>query len=257
MGAYKRVFISLSSVASFLSIGALSVPAFAQDPATPPASQPAVSITATPGASNTTAVTPATPVTKDQTATPDQKDKDKDDKPMKHIAIEANPFGLLIGHYSAQLELMPWRHSAFIINPHFDHVSSDLSSSDGSGNTVSYSESFTGFGTELGYRFYTGKTGMTGFYFGPSVLLGTYQASADGVVTSAGTTSSTISFQQIGGALDIGGQAVVGPGIVIGAGFGLQYTAVNQSFQDLPLTASILAGGGIRPRFLFSIGYAL
>jgi hypothetical protein len=256
MGAYKQVFISLSSVASFLSVAALSIPAFAQDPSTPPA-QPAVTVVTTPGASDSTAVTPATPAQKDQTANADPKDKDKEEKPMKHIAIEANPFGILIGHYSAQLELMPWRHSAFIINPHFDHVSSDISSGDGLSNSTSYSESFTGFGTELGYRFYTGKTGMTGFYFGPSVLLGTYTASADNVVVGNTTTSSSISFQQIGGALDVGGQAVVGPGIVIGAGFGLQYTAVNQSFQDLPLTASILAGGGIRPRFLFSIGYAL
>jgi hypothetical protein len=255
MGSYKRVFISLSSVASFLTVGALSVSAFAQDPAAPPAAQPGITVVTTPGA--TPAVTAATPAAKDQTTDDDQKQKDKDNPPMKHIAIEANPFGILIGHYSAQLELMPWRHSAFIINPHFDHVSSDISSSDGAGNSVSYSESFTGFGTELGYRFYTGKTGMTGFYFGPSVLLGTYTASADSGATGAGSSSSSISFQQIGGALDIGGQAVVGPGVVIGAGFGLQYTAVNQSFNDLPLTASILAGGGIRPRFLFSIGYAL
>lgn len=257
MGAYKRVFISLSSVASFFSVAALSIPAFAQDPAAPPAAQPAVTVVTTPGASNSTAVTPATPAQKDQTANADQKDKDKEEKPMKHLAIELNPFGLLIGRYSAQLELMPWRHSAFLINPHFDHVSSDISSSDGSGNSVSYTEGFTGFGTELGYRYYTGRTGMTGFYFGPSVLLGTYTASADNVVVGNTTTSSSTSFQSIGGAFDIGGQAVVGPGVVIGAGFGLQYTAVNKSFDDLPLTASILAGGGIRPRFLFSIGYAL
>jgi len=251
MAAYKRLFVSLSSVATFLSIGALSASAFAQDPAAPPAPTPAVTIGNAPSSDGT-----AAPVQKDQTAVPDPKKKEDDGKPTKNLAIELNPFGLLIGHYSAQLELMPWRHSAFIINPHFDHVSSDISSSDGAGTTVSYSESFTGFGTELGYRFYTGKA-MTGFYVGPSVLLGTYTASTDSALTSTSGQSSSISFQQIGGALDIGGQAVVGPGVVIGAGFGLQYTAVNQSFQDLPLTASILAGGGIRPRFLFSIGYAL
>jgi hypothetical protein len=256
MGAYKRVFVSLSSVAAFLSVGALSASAFAQDPSAPPATTPAatpaVTITNAPAADGTV----ATPNAKDKAAGSDNDKIDKDNPPMKHIAIEANPFGILIGHYSAQLELMPWRHSSFIINPHFDHVSSDISSSAG-GTTATYSESFTGFGTELGYRFYTGKTGPTGFYFGPSVLLGTYTASADAGLTGQGSASSSISFQQIGGALDIGGQAVVGPGVVIGAGFGLQYTTVNQSFQDLPLTASILAGGGIRPRFLFSIGYAL
>lgn len=251
MGTCKRVFTSLSSVASFVSVAALSVSAFAQDPATP--AQPA---TTTSDASSAAVAAPATPPATTQPATPERKDKDDDDEPLKHVAIEANPLGILIGHYSVQLELMPWRHSAFIINPHFDHVTSDVSSGDSTGNTISYTESFTGFGTELGYRFYTGRTAMSGFYFGPSVLLGTYTASANDVVTGAGSQSSSISFQQIGGAVDIGGQAVVGPGIVIGGGFGLQYTSVNQSFRDLPLTASILAGGGIRPRFLLSVGYA-
>jgi len=250
MTSCNRLFISFASVASFISYVAFSGSAFAQDPDAAPAPTPGVTIGNAPATTSG-----ATPVQKDQAAAAEPK-KDKDDLPMKHVAIEANPFGLLIGHYSAQLELMPWRHHAFVINPHFDHVSSDVSTS-GGGTTATYTEAFTGFGTELGYRFYTGKTGMTGFYIGPSVLLGTYTASADSAFTGSGSQSSSISFQQVGGALDIGGQAVVGPGIVIGAGFGLQYTAVNQSFQDLPLTASILAGGGIRPRFLFSIGYAL
>ena len=70
------------------------------------------------------------------------------------------------------------------------------------------------------------------------------------------TGGTGTSFTTIGGALDIGGQAVIGPGVVIGGGFGLQYTEASKSFADLPLTAAILAGGGVRPRFLFSVGYS-
>jgi hypothetical protein len=166
-----------------------------------------------------------------------------DDAPddVRHFAIEANPLGIIIGHYSAQLEWLLVAHHALVFNPHFDYVSF-------SNNTLE--QHFVGFGAEVGYRYYTSRHDVAGFYAGPSLLLGTYSAGATG-------DSGSVSFQSIGGAIDIGGQAVVGPGVVIGAGFGLQYTAVNQSFQDLPLTASILAGGGIRPRFLFSIGYAL
>lgn len=52
------------------------------------------------------------------------------------------------------------------------------------------------------------------------------------------------------------GQAVVGPGIVIGGGFGVQYTKATEDFEDQPFAAAILAGGGFRPRFLLSAGFA-
>jgi hypothetical protein len=171
-------------------------------------------------------------------------------KEPKFLAIEGNPLGLLIGRYSLQVEWVPATHHALVLNPHFDHVSADI----GSGN-LSYTEAFTGFGTEVGYRFYTGKRGMEGFFIGPSLLLGTYSTSVTAVAGSATGAAST-SFTSIGGAVDLGGQAVIGPGVVLGAGFGLQYSSVDKSFADLPLTASILAGGGWRPRFLLSVGYA-
>ncbi len=181
--------------------------------------------------------------------TANEKRSDPEPKSLKTIGLELNPLAATIGRYSVQVEWMPLLHHAIVLNPHFDHVSADVTSGAGT-----YSEGFTGFGGELGYRFYTGQKGLNGFFVGPSFLFGTYSASAD--VSGPGVSSNSTSFTTVGAALDVGGQAVIGPGILIGGGFGLQYTKASSDFGDLPLTASILAGGGVRPRFLLSAGYA-
>jgi hypothetical protein len=164
----------------------------------------------------------------------------------RKFAVELNPLSMLIGRYGVQAEWLPALHHALVLNPHFDHVNAEIETSVGDQKTKT-EQSFTGFGTELGYRFYTGQRGPNGFYVGPSLLVGTYS-------TEAGEKS--VSFSSIGGALDIGGQTVLGNGIVLGGGFGLQYTSISEDFTDLPITAAIIAGGGVRPRFLFSAGYA-
>jgi hypothetical protein len=158
---------------------------------------------------------------------------------FKSIALEANPLAAAIGRYSIQAEWLPAVHHAIVLNPHFDHVSTDISES-GNGASVSYSEAFTGFGSELGY----------GFYVGPSLLVAHYSASAEGLPST--------SFNSIGAAVDAGGQWILGPGVVVGFGFGLQYTSVSAdgNTDGLPLAAAVIAGGGVRPRTLLTIGYA-
>jgi hypothetical protein len=168
---------------------------------------------------------------------------------FKSIALEANPLAAAIGRYSIQAEWLPAVHHAIVLNPHFDHVSTDISEST-NGASVSYSEAFTGFGSELGYRFYTGEKGANGFYVGPSLLVAHYSASADGLPST--------SFNSIGAAVDAGGQWILGPGVVVGFGFGLQYTSVSAggNTDGLPLAAAVIAGGGVRPRTLLTVGYA-
>ncbi len=167
-------------------------------------------------------------------------------KPFKSFALEANPLAAAAGRYSIQAEWLPAVHHAIVVNPHFDHISPTIPV----GNGASYSESFTGFGGELGYRYYTGTKGPNGLFIGPSVIAAHYSTSVDG--------QSGGSFSSYGAAIDIGGQAVIGPGIVIGGGFGLQYTksTLDGSTDGLPLLATAIAGEGVRPRFLFTIGYA-
>ena len=166
----------------------------------------------------------------------------------KSFLIVLNPLAIGIGRYSIQAEYLPATHHAITLNPFFASVPVTATVN---GKEVDLG-SLTGFGAELGYRYYTGTKGPNGFFIGPSLLFGAY--STDG----GGTNAQSKSFTGIGGALDLGGQAVIGPGFTIGGGFGMQYTSVSEDFttDDFNLAGAIIAGGGLRPRFLFAIGWA-
>jgi hypothetical protein len=183
---------------------------------------------------------------------PAQQDRplDAPTKPaFKSFALEVNPLAATIGRYSIQAEWLPAAHHAIVLNPHIDHVGATITETTTLGN-VSYDEGFTGFGSELGYRFYTGEKGANGFFVGPSVMVAHYSTSVGG--------QSGASFSSIGAAVDAGGQFIVGPGVVIGFGAGLQYTSLsgNANTDGLGLLASALVGGGVRPRALLTVGYA-
>ena len=170
----------------------------------------------------------------------------KAEEEHKKISLEINPLAATLGRYSIQAEYLPVAHHAITLNPFFNYTPVKVNDKD-AGN-------LTGFGGELGYRFYTGSKGPNGFFIGPSFIFASYTANPpDG---AQGVASK--SFTAIGGALDLGGQAVIGPGIVIGGGFGLQYTSNSEEIKtdDLNLAAITIAGGGVRPRFLLSLGYA-
>jgi len=221
--------LSLSLASLIASIASVSISSIARADDSPAAVAPPV----------------AQPALSTSTAPQDRPTDSAPVKDFKSIALEANPLAATIGRYSLQVEWLPATHHAIVVNPHFDSVSASVTV----GN-ISGSESFTGFGGELGYRYYTGTKGPTGLFIGPSLLVGHYSTSTN--------DQSTGSFSTVGGAFDIGGQAVVGPGIVIGAGFGLQYTktSLDGSTDGLPLAANVIAGDGVRPRFLFTLGYA-
>ena len=211
---------------SCLGVLAFATDASAQDSAAPPA--PAA---AAPAAG----------------AAPSHTDADKDeddDKDLKRIGLELNPLGFAIGRYSINVEYMLARHHALILTPFYDSTGVKV-------NDVDVG-SLNGFGAELGYRFYTGSKGMNGFYVGPSVLFASWSQSSNLTGVPAGD-----SFTAIGGALDLGGQAVIGPGVIVGGGFGLQYTSnsIDVKTDNLNIASAAIAGGGVRPRFLLSVGY--
>jgi hypothetical protein len=211
---------------SGLGVLAFATDASAQDPSAPPV--PAAAAPA-PGAA------------------PSRTDADKDDdddKDLKRIGLELNPLGFAIGRYSINVEYMLARHHALILTPFYDSTGVTVNGAD--------IATLNGFGAELGYRFYTGSKGMNGFYVGPSVLFASWSESSKLVGFQASD-----SFTAIGGALDIGGQAVIGPGVIVGGGFGLQYTknSVDINTDSLNIASAAIAGGGVRPRFLLSVGY--
>lgn len=168
---------------------------------------------------------------------------------IKHISLELNPLGLAIGRYSISGEYMLARHHAVTLTPFYAHVPVTVTVQ---GKDVD-AGSLNGFGGELGYRFYTGDKGANGFFVGPSVLFASYSP-------SAARGQSGDSFTSVGGALDLGGQFIIGPGVVLGFGAGLQYTKNSQDVpggtDNLNPAASAIAGGGVRPRFLLAVGYS-
>jgi hypothetical protein len=175
---------------------------------------------------------------------------DDDSADIKHISLELNPLSASIGRYSIQGEYVLARHHAITLNPFYAHASvkETINGTDIDGGSLS------GFGGELGYRFYTGSKGANGFFIGPSVLFASYTSSAPAGVP--GATDS--SFTSLGGAVDIGGQFILGPGIVLGFGFGLQYTSTSKDIDttNLNFASAALAGDGVRPRFLLAVGYS-
>ncbi len=164
----------------------------------------------------------------------------------KQFAIIANPLGVFLGRYSIQAEYLPALHHAVTLNPFYNHTSVKATT-----NGVEQDlGSLNGFGAELGYKYYSGKKGPNGFFVSPSFLFASYSSSLQGTADK--------SFTSFGGAIDIGGQGVIGNGFVIGGGFGLQWTKTSEDIntEDLNLASAAIAGCGWRPRFLFTIGYA-
>jgi hypothetical protein len=170
---------------------------------------------------------------------------------LRQLAIFANPLALAVNRYSAQLEYLPVTHHAFTVNPFFfkanrkhteDGVAYDLGDQNG-------------LGAELGYRYYTGTKGPNGFFFGPSLLFGAYWANGGEPNAPEGLlTSRPEAYTAFGGAIDLGGQVVVSPGIVLGAGAGVQYLTTTAQRPDIN---TVFEGrGGISPRLLASLGYA-
>ncbi|HEY2404779.1 MAG TPA: hypothetical protein VGI10_02205 [Polyangiaceae bacterium] len=173
-----------------------------------------------------------------------------EDEELRHVAITGYPLSLIIGRYSVQGEYLPVMHHAITLNPFYTSVDG------GTLNGASLGK-FSGFGSELGYRFYTGKKGPNGFFVGPSFLFASYKQSGGLAGLFCTTPSCSTSFTSYGFALDVGGQAVLG-GFVVGGGAGFQSTknSKNIATDGLNFASAIIGGGGFRPRVLLTFGYA-
>ncbi|MDP9034893.1 MAG: DUF3575 domain-containing protein [Myxococcota bacterium] len=167
------------------------------------------------------------------------------DKPGHYdpFALEWNPLGLFVGgRVSFNAEWAPLTHHVITVSPHFVHTTADVATS---GNTTA-SQAFSGFGAEVGYRYYTGQRGMNGVFVGPSLLFGAYNASLP---------SGDQGFANVGIAADVGVQQIFWDHLVVGGGLGLEYLSVNHDFHDLPTGPSEIASSGIKPRVLLEAGY--
>ncbi len=181
--------------------------------------------------------------------------------PHRTFTVEWNPLALFIDRVSADVVVAPGDHHALVVSPFYtwssttpyatgiDAAGKPLVDAQGNAYTLNVlSQSFKGFGGELGYRYYFAKGGPRGFFAGPSVLLAS-------ITGTAGNGTET-SFLDLGIAGDAGYEALVADAIAISVGVGVQYTFTTKSIPDQQLPASIYANNAFQPRLLLSMGYA-
>jgi hypothetical protein len=212
------------------------------DPAAAPSAE---TVTPPPSPSSADAMTPAPARETPRTDAPPANVE------PKRFAVEANPLSLVVSRFSAQVEWLPARHSALTLNPFYFHANR-TETVDGQAYDLG---SQNGVGAELGYRYYTGTRGPNGFFVGPSLVLANFWASGgETTPPTAIVLTRPDSYTAYGAAVDLGGQFVLGPGVVMGFGVGAQYLFTSKPPADL----SILFEGraGFSPRVLASLGYA-
>jgi hypothetical protein len=170
-------------------------------------------------------------------------ERDGDDDGFKSIAITANPLSLILTRIGLNFEYMVAKHHGLILNPYFQSLSVGADPN---------KSSYTNFGGELGYRFYTGSRGANGFFVGPFVSF--MQSNASATTSVAGkTTTADSSISVYGAGVDLGGQHVFQNGFTIGAGAGVQYLKASATASNESSTFKV---EGVLPRLLFTVGYS-
>jgi hypothetical protein len=155
------------------------------------------------------------------------------------LTLSYNPFTLQASRYGANAELLVASHHV---------VAGTLYWANTLTNEDSFSNRFRGIGGEIGYRYYTGHDGPRGLFFGPSFLLGAFDA-----IPARGATTH---FGNYGLAVDFGYQALVADRWVVGVGGGIQYNRPDKTFPQQEVPASVYANPGVRPRLLLALGVA-
>lgn len=166
---------------------------------------------------------------------------------FKAIAVQGNPLGFAIGRYSIDLEYLPAPHHALHATPLYYYALPGVD------------DQLTGFGGELGYRFYTGEHGPHGFFVGASFLVAELEyihGNPNNVVLDHANDTQ---YVQLGGAIDVGYQIIALGNFAAGVGGGVEYVVdtLNPTFefQNHPWH-DLLYGWGLRPRVLLQLGAA-
>jgi hypothetical protein len=188
--------------------------------------------------------------------------------PRRYVAIEWNPLPLLVmntgtkpdpngpkqgglGKLSVNIVLAPLEHHALILSPFYalTRTTPVTTYDDNLNPTQLPVQTFRGYGTELGYRYYSGRGGLRGFFAGPSLIISSFTATAQ--------NGSKTPYLDYGLAGDIGYEALVVDRVSLSLGLGLQYTTTNKSIPEQMLWAKVFANTAVLPRVLISVGYAL
>ena len=174
--------------------------------------------------------------------------EDLDGEPrFKSVGVQGNPLDFIIGRYSLDLEYLPVAHQALHATAYFEYALPGVD------------DQLSGFGAEVGYRFYTGAHGPHGFFAGASLLVSELEYIHGNPNNVPLDPANDTQYVELGTALDVGYQVIVLGNFCAGAGAGLQYTfdtisptfeSSGQSWHDL------VYGAGLRPRALLQVGAA-
>ncbi|MCL2725997.1 MAG: hypothetical protein FWD69_16350 [Polyangiaceae bacterium] len=171
--------------------------------------------------------------------------------PRRILSIEWNPLPLFaIGKLSANVVIAPIDHHALVLSPFYTSTKTEpVYIFDDAGNSTQLpKQTFKGFGTEIGYRYYTGKGGPRGLFVGPSLIVGSLTATAqDGAKTH---------FVDMGLAADIGYQMLVTDRVAVSLGGGAEYLWPSKTIPRQQFPSRIYANRGVMPRVLASLGWA-
>jgi len=170
--------------------------------------------------------------------------------PRRLVIIEINPLPAIIGKLSADLIITPVSHHALVLSPSYVSVeTAPICVFDDAGQCTQLpKQKFSGWGGELGYRYYFGERGPRGFFLGPSFMLSSLTAEAQ--------DGSKTRFLNRGVAADLGYQALLWENVALTLGGGVQYTKTDKPIPDQQFPAKLFANGGVRPRLLLSVGWA-
>jgi hypothetical protein len=174
--------------------------------------------------------------------------EDLDGEPrFKSVAVQGNPLAFAIGRYSLDLEYLPVPHHALHATPYYEYALPGVD------------DQLTGFGAEVGYRYYTGEHGPHGFFAGASLLAAELEYihvnPTGGVLDHANDTQ----YVQLGGAVDVGYQLVFLGNFAAGVGAGVQWTGdtLTPQFEyQVHPWHDLVYGPGVRPRILLQVGAA-
>ncbi len=171
--------------------------------------------------------------------------------PHRRVVVAWNPLALVaIGKLSADVVITPADHHGLVLSPFYAWATTrPIFVFDDAGSSTQLPEQrFAGFGAELGYRYYGEKGGPRGFFVGPSLIVGWFNAKAQ--------NGSTTSYVDYGVAADVGYQALIADSVSLSLGGGVQYVAPTRSIPDQQFPASIYANNRVSPRVLFAVGWA-
>jgi hypothetical protein len=171
--------------------------------------------------------------------------------PRRYVTIEFNPLPLIIGKVSANLVISPMEHFGLILSPYYASTTTNpiaIFNDAGVATAQLPTQTFRGFGAEIGGRYYSGLGGPRGIFAGPSLLIGSFTATAE--------NGSKTPYLDYGFAIDAGYEMLVADRVALSAGAGIQYTRTSVPIPNQQFPADVYANNRVWPRLLLSAGFA-